>query len=98
MLEGMIMELELAHQVRLKHDEATDSFYLFCIKTGEHYRLNQTSYEILMLLSEGKRKDEIVKWISESYNVKIEACEKDIDELFTFLLEKDLIQEKGRGK
>ena len=34
----------LNRQVRLKHDEASDKFYAFCIDTGDHFTLNKTGF------------------------------------------------------
>lgn len=85
MLEENIVQLELSEQVYLKHNEVSDTYYLFCIKNGKHFSLNHTSYDILTLLQEGKDKNEIAKRMSEHYNVDIELCRSDIDELFVFL-------------
>jgi len=95
MLEGIIMEFALAQEVYLKHDEASDNFYLFCTKSGNYYSLNRISYEILTLLQEGKNKAKIIKWISENYNISIKNSKEDIDELFNILLVKSLIIRKG---
>jgi hypothetical protein len=75
----------------LKRDEALDSYYLFCLENGRHYRLNETSYEIIKMVQEGKNKSEIKKLIAETYNVAIDRCDRDIEELFGFLLENKLL-------
>ena len=82
---------QLSSQVYLKHDEAAGSYYLFCLDSGRHYRLNETGYEIIRLTQAGKDKSEIAKWIGETYNVAIERCRQDIEELFTFLSENKLL-------
>lgn len=88
---------QLSSQVYLKHDEASDSYYLFCLNSGKHYRLNGTGYEIVRLAQEGKDKSEIAKWIGETYNVAIEHCKRDIEELFRFLSENKLLNKLGGG-
>lgn len=55
----------LNKQVRLKHDEASDKFYAFCIDTGDHFTLNKTGFTILNILNEEKSLDEIVKLLSK---------------------------------
>jgi len=85
------VNFSLSEQVCLKYNEISDTYYLFCIKSGKHFSLNHTSYDILTLLQEGKDKDEIAKRISEHYNVDIKLCRRDIDELFVFLLSNNLL-------
>ena len=59
----------LNKQVKLKHDEASDKFYAFCIETGDHFILNKTGYNILRYFDEGKDLTEIVELIHEESNV-----------------------------
>jgi hypothetical protein len=60
MLEKVMKKYILNKQVRLKHDEASDKFYAFCIDTGDHFTLNKTGLTILNYLKEGKSLKEIV--------------------------------------
>lgn len=82
---------KLSSQVHLRHDDAANSYYLFCLDSGKHYRLNETAYEIVKLVQEGKDKFEIMKLISEAYDVTVEDCKQDIEELFEFLSKKKLL-------
>lgn len=79
------MKYKLSQSARLKHDEASDNYYLFCIESGKHVRLNLTSYNILMLLEEGKNSDEIAASLREDYDVDLENSEKDIRDFIQFL-------------
>ncbi|RZD17553.1 MAG: PqqD family protein [Candidatus Acididesulfobacter diazotrophicus] len=92
MLEISMKYIQLSSQVYLKHNESSDSYYLFCLDSGRHYRLNETGYDIVKLIQEGKGKSEIAKWICKTYNITIESCEQDIDELFRFLSENNLLK------
>ena len=67
----------LNKQVRLKHDEAYDKFYAFCIDTGDHFTLNKTGFTILSILNEKKSLDEIVTLLSEEIIVDEKAVLKD---------------------
>lgn len=67
----------LNKQVRLKHDEAYDKFYAFCIDTGDHFTLNKTGFTILSILNEEKSLDEIVTLLSEDIIVDEKAVLKD---------------------
>ena len=55
----------LNKQVRLKHDEASDKFYVFCIETGDHFDLNKTGFTILNYIKEGKSLEEIVTMLAK---------------------------------
>lgn len=90
MLEGLTMSQGLSDQVRLKHDEATDRFFLFCIQTGEHFRLNRTGYDILTLLKEGKTREEMVSWLGENYDVDTAVSHRDVEDILNFLADKGL--------
>ena len=79
------MKYKLSQSARLKHNEASDNYYLFCIESGKHVRLNLTSYSILMLLKEGKNLDEIAASLCEDYDVDWENSEKDIRDFLQFL-------------
>ncbi|HUX56642.1 MAG TPA: PqqD family protein [Bacteroidales bacterium] len=67
----------LNKQVRLKHDEAYDKFYAFCIDTGDHFTLNKTGFTILSILNEEKSLDDIVTLLSEEIIVDEKAVFKD---------------------
>lgn len=83
--------LKLADEVRLMHDEASDNYYLFCIQTGKHFRLNEIAYEMLSRLSEGKQRIEIIDWVAERFDVDAGTCEEDLEELLSFLSENRLV-------
>lgn len=84
--------LRLSKHVRLKHDESTNNYYLFCIKTGKHVRLNSMSYEISTLLLKGTNKDSIKEYISENYEINRATCSKDINGFLSFLEQNDMVQ------
>lgn len=88
------MSLQLSAQIYLKYDEASNSYYLFCLEDGRHYSLNQTSYEILKMMQEGKNKREIAEIMRKTYNVAIDRCIKDIEDLLDFLSRNKLLNLK----
>ena len=63
----------LNKEVRLKHDEAFDKYYAFCIDTGDHFTLNKTGFTILNSLDEGKSLDEIVTMLTR------DNCKKTVN-------------------
>lgn len=91
MLEGIDTRMfKLSKDVRLKHDKASDNYYLFCIKTGKHTRLNTMSYEIVTLLEKEMDKDSILASISENYDIDKATCSKDIEDFLKFLQENEM--------
>lgn len=83
---------KLSKAVRLKHDKASDNYYLFCIKTGKHVRLNIMSYEIAILLEKGMDKNSITASILENYDTDNATCSNDIKKFLNFLQENDMIR------
>lgn len=91
MLEGIDVSYKLIPSARIKHDEALDCYFLFCIKSGNHVRLNATSHRILAFLKEGKNSDDITLSMNQEYDIDIETCKKDVEDFLQFLLKYDFI-------
>lgn len=83
--------LKLVDEVHLKYDEASSNYYLFCVQTGKHFRLNEIAYEMLSRLSEGKERIEIIDWMVEHFDVDTSTCKEDLENLLSFLSENNLI-------
>ena len=90
MLEGLGVPYELSPSARLKHDEASDNYHLFCIESGNHVRLNSTSHSILTFIKEGKNSDEIILSMNREYEIDLETCKKDVNDFLQFLLKNGL--------
>ena len=91
MLEGIDKRMfKLSQDVSLKHDKASDNYYLFCIRTGKHARLNTMSYEIVTLLEKEMDKDSILASISKNYDVDKATCSKDFEDFLKFLQENEM--------
>ncbi len=84
--------LRLSKDVRLKHNEHSDNYYLFCIKTGKRVLLNSMSYEISTLLTKGISKDSINDYIESNYEIDRKTCSKDINEFLSFLEKNGMVQ------
>jgi len=82
---------KLSKDIRLRYDKSTDNYYLFCIKTGKHARLNIMSYEIVTLLEKEMDENSIIASISEDYNTDKATCTKDIEDFFKFLKKNGMI-------
>ena len=84
------MNFELYQHARLKHDVTSDKYYLFNVDNGNHYKLNQTGFEILTLLERGNNKNEIAKQMSKNYNVEAKLIFTDIENVIDLLLKEKL--------
>lgn len=63
-------------------------------KSGDYFGLNQVGTDFYNLI-DGKRSfDEILKILDEDYNVSIEVLKKDVEELLTKLIEKNIVYNK----
>jgi hypothetical protein len=78
MLEREMKRYILNKQVRLKHEEASDKFYAFCIDTGDHFTLNKTGFTILNYLKEDKTLDVIVSLLSGDMSVEGKIIYNDV--------------------
>jgi len=92
MLERIAMSFKLSQSARIKHDEASDNYYLFSVENGNHVRLNRASYSILMQLEKGKTPDEIAASLCKDYEVDWENSKKDISDLIHFLSKNGFIR------
>jgi hypothetical protein len=83
--------LKLTEEVRLIKDDASENYYLFCIQTGKHFRLNDVAYEMLKRLSDGKNRIEIVDCIVEHFDIDNSTCKMDLEALLSVLSENNLL-------
>jgi len=75
--------------------ESENRFWLFGTENGDSFKLNRISYTTLSLLKEGKSSYEIYEFISNKFpQVSKEKIQEHIDELFTNLLKKGILQRK----
>ena len=86
------MKYKLVSSAKLKHDETSDNYHLFCIESGNHVRVNHMGYGILILLEDGRSLDEIALSIRKEYDVDLETCKKDVNDFFHFLSKNGFIQ------
>jgi hypothetical protein len=92
MLERIAMSFKLSQSTRIKHDAASDNYYLFDVENGNHVRLNRASYSILKQLEKGMAPDEIAASLCKDYEVDWENSKKDISDLIHFLSKNGFIQ------
>ncbi len=68
-------------------------YYLLNIRDGDIYRLNDTSYTFLILFDGNLTCDEIIKKLTEIYNVDKEKIKKDFEKMVSIWLEKGILKE-----
>lgn len=90
------MTVSLSKSVYLKFDESSGNFYLFCVSTGQHFKINKMGAVIWRLLEEGKGTKEIVRLISSKFSINIDTCADDIEAFLDYLKQKNLIVKKKK--
>lgn len=66
----------------IRYDEEAEGLISF---DGGVFKLNDTSYDIVMLLENGKKYNEIIQYISEKYGVSKNEVEEDVSEFLNEL-------------
>ena len=84
----------LRRSVRLRKGPR-NSYWAFCLESGEHFELNSTAYEVLTQLGGGADLEEIAKYLSEEYGVELDAASTDVRELLNEATEHGLVEEEG---
>ena len=72
--------MKIAEEVKI-----SDNGFVFNSKTGDSFNLNPTGLELIKLISEGKKFEEIKTVFLEKYNVEVLSFEKDFYEFSTLL-------------
>lgn len=63
--------------MKLKRNLAiSETGFVFDPTTGDSYTLNSTGLEIIQLLKEGKTKEDIIRQMTETYDVDIHTFER----------------------
>ena len=88
--------MALADNVSIKRDE--DNFMLFDNLSGNIYKLNELSFEVLSLCDGKKTDEEILLGITENFDVTITEAEKDFKRLMQMLSDKNYIYDNGNKK
>lgn len=70
----------------------SESGFLFLTTTGETFTTNEIGKKIIQMLQMGKVEDEIIKFITNNYNVDSNTFEKDLSDFITQLNQFNLIQ------
>ncbi len=63
---------------KLERLAINDEGFIFDPETGNSYTVNQTGLFIIKLLKEGKNEDEIVRAITEEFEVGEEVAQRDL--------------------
>jgi hypothetical protein len=80
--------------VRLR-EGPDDSYWVFCLDSGEHYELNSTAFRILKVLSQGGDPQRVADSLVEEYGVEGAVAEADISELIDSATTQGLIEREG---
>ncbi len=77
-----------------KNVAISESGFVFDAGSGDSYSLNETGKEILSMLKEDKKKDEIKKYITNKYDVEESTFENNFFDFVNILNNFNLIEDK----
>ncbi len=75
-----------------KNVAVSDSGFVFNSTTGESFSVNPIGVEIIEMLKQGLKSDEINQKIFEKYNADLITVEKDVSDFIDMLKQHSLIQ------
>lgn len=81
--------------ILFKFDVDNNKFWLFNINNGDSFKLNQTSYNMLLLIDGKRNIEEINKCLVNKFTTKDkDLVLKDFRELIERMMQKKIIQER----
>jgi len=69
-------------------------FWIFDIKKGQSFKLNETSYYFLSQVDGANSLKHIIESLIQRYNENTETIKKDINELISFCMQKKIFREE----
>lgn len=79
--------------MRLKKNIATsEAGLIFNPGTGDSFSVNNTGAEILVMLKDNKRQEEIIEYLSSKFDVEKIQLEKDMDDFIYLLSDYNLLE------
>ena len=69
----------------------SESGFLFHASTGDSYSVNPTGLHIIQLIRQGKRQSEILRSLTEEYQVGEERAEEDLHDFLQYLRQLKLL-------
>jgi len=79
--------------MRLKKNIATsEAGLIFNPGTGDSFSVNNTGAEILVMLKDNKKHEEIIEYLSSKFDVEKIQLEKDMDDFIYLLSDYNLLE------
>lgn len=76
-----------------KNIAVSDSGFVFNPSTGDSFSTNGTGLEIIRLLRENRKKDAIIRELSERYAIDSASAEKDLNDFLQVLRNYQLLND-----
>lgn len=76
-----------------KNIAISDSGFIFNPSSGDSFSTNQVGLEIIRLLQEGKKKEDIISEVVKKYSTDESTLEKDLGDFFLMLSSYQLLNE-----
>lgn len=76
-----------------KNIAISDSGFIFNPGTGDSFSTNPVGLEMIRLMQEGKKREDIILALTNKYHVEASTAEKDFSEFLMMLQTLQLVQE-----
>ena len=93
MLENV--SLKLNQDIVLHSIEELNKYWLFNIKTGDIYDLNEISYHIIVLIQAGNSLEEILAELCNQYESSEAEIAKDLEEFINRMINGKMLEDRG---
>ena len=70
-----------------------DMYFAFNVKTGDHFKLNNTAHWVLDRIGVGVRLDELTADFSEEYGLERQSALKDVNEVIIYAIDNHIVKE-----
>ena len=85
----------LSEHILLQALPEADHFYAFDVKSGDHFKLNNTAHWVLESIGVGARLDDLVGNFADDFGLEPQTATEDLYEVVSFALENKIIKEVG---
>jgi hypothetical protein len=86
-------QLVLGEDIMIQAIPELDHYYVFNVKNGDHFELNQTAHWILEKVGQSVTLAELSPEFAKKFQLNAEIAEKDLAEVIQFGIENNIIKE-----
>lgn len=85
--------LALSEHILLQALPEADHYYAFDVKSGDHFKLNNTAHWVLDSIGVGIRLDDLLGSFANEFGLEPQTATEDLSEVVSFALHNKIIKE-----